>query len=109
MSSTAPVRRTGNVLRTFPRICSRASWSRKFHMSLSMNPGRIVLTRNGPSSTARARVSASSAANATLTITIPGRGLMAATPVTNVIEPLGRRRGPAYLAQVRLPISFSSR
>ena len=37
------------------------------------------------------------------------RGLMAATPVTNVIEPPGRRCGAAQRAARKLPTSLSSR
>ena len=49
--------RTGEVFRVFWRSRSRGSSSRKSHMLLSMRPGRIVLTRSGPNSSAKARES----------------------------------------------------
>ena len=47
----------------------------------------MVFTRSGPSSSASARDSASTPANAAVTIAAWRGGRTAATPVTNVIDP----------------------
>jgi hypothetical protein len=46
----------------------------KLHMSLSITPGRKVLTRNGPSSSASACDKVSRAANVAVTVAIPRAG-----------------------------------
>src|SRR4051812_22256331 len=59
--------------------------SRKLHLSLSITPGPMVLTRKGPGSRARVRERAASGAKVAVTIESPARGRMATQPVRKVI------------------------
>ena len=82
MSSGAPIRRTGIAAATRSRSAARSAASSPLHISLSVYPGRIALTRTGPSSSASARVRPSTPANAATTVAASPGGRTTAAPVT---------------------------
>src|SRR5665213_1164482 len=90
ISSPTPTRPTGRLAAVLASMSRRAASGIAARIGVSMIPGETQLTRTGAKSSARLRVSDSSAPLAAPTMAEFGRGRMLRKPETNVSDPTGR-------------------
>ena len=97
---------TGSAAAVLSSISRRAASGMAARIGVSMMPGETQLTRTGASSSARLRVSNSSAPLAAPTMAEFGRGRMLRKPETSVSEPPGADVGRARAAPGAPELAF---
>ena len=103
MSSTSPTRPAGSDAPAARYMCSRSASAMAAHSGERTIPGCTAFTRIGASSTASARVSASTAPQMLAATAHPGPGRCDAVPVVSVIDPPSRMCGTAARTAARAP------
>ena len=108
MSSTSPTRPTGSASESESYIAERSSSLMSRHRLLRTTPDATALTRIGASSTANARVSASSAPQMLAATVQLASGRASAMPVLRTMDPPGRRCAAACLTAAYAPQTRTS-